>query len=129
MIVILYYKLELLHFYNYCRHTGKNTSDVPSTLRTALKRTNSLMFPNMHTILRIMLTFPVTTCTCERSIAVLNRIKSYNRTTQLDDRLTGHSMICAYSDTEIDWDKVINTFANKYPRRMMFINILEDDKV
>lgn len=87
------------------------------------------MFPNMHTILRIMLTFPVTTCTCERSIAVLNRVKSYNRTTQLDDRLTGLSMICAYRDTEIDWDKVINTFANKYPRRMMLINILDDDKV
>ena len=24
MIVILYYKLELLHFYNYCRHTEKH---------------------------------------------------------------------------------------------------------
>ena len=76
-----------------------------------------------------MLTFPVTTFTCERSIAVLNRVKSYSRTTQLDDRLTGLSMICTYRDTEIDWDKVINTFADKYPRRMMLINILDDDKV
>ena len=76
-----------------------------------------------------MLTFPVTTCNCERSIAVLNRLKSYNRTTQLDDKLTGLSMICAHRHTEIDWDKVINTFANKYPRRMTLINILDDDKV
>ena len=95
MIVILYYKLRIVTFFKIIVDILENTSDVPSTLRTALKRKNSLMFPHMHTILRIMLTFPVTICTCERSIAVLNRVKSYNRTTQLDDRLTGLSMICA----------------------------------
>lgn len=76
-----------------------------------------------------MLTFPVTTCTCERSIATLNRVKSYNRTTQLDERLTSLSVISAYRDIEINWDKVINTFANKYPRKMTLINILDEDKV
>ena len=80
-------------------------------------------------MLRIMLTFPVTTCTCERSISALNRVKSFNRTTQLDDRLTGLYIICAYRDVEIKWDKVINTFANKNPRRMVLINISDDEKL
>ena len=46
--------------------------------------------------------------------------------TQLGDRLTGLCIICAYRDVEINWDKVINTFANKNPRRMALINILDD---
>ena len=89
--------------------------------------TKSIMFPNIHTILRIMLTFPVTTCTCERSISVLNRVKSFNRRTHLDDTLTGLCIICAYRDVKINWDKVINTFANKNPRRMALISILDDE--
>ena len=76
-----------------------------------------------------MLTFPVTTCTCERSISVLNRVKSFNRTTQWDDRLTGLCIICAYRDVEVNSDKVINSFANKTLRRMALINILDDEKL
>ena len=67
-------------------------------------------------------------CTCDRSISVLNRVKSFNRTTQFDDRLTGLCIIYAYRDVEINWDKVINAFANKNPRRMALINILDDEK-
>ena len=60
---------------------------------------------------------------------MLNGVKSFNRTTQVDDRLTGFCIICAYRDVRINWDNVINTFANKNPRRMALINILGDEKV
>ena len=78
-----------------------------------------MMFPNIHSILRILLTYPVTICECERSISVLNRVKTFNRTTQTDERLTGLCIICAYRETPINWEKVVNTFAGapilKYP--------------
>ena len=86
------------------------------------------MFPNIHTIIRILLTFPVTTCECERSISVLTRVTTFNRTVQTDERLTGLCIICAYRDTDIDWQKVVNTFAAENPRRMALINILDDEK-
>ena len=66
-----------------------------------------MIFPNIHTIIWILLTFPVTTCECERSISILNRVKSFNRTTQTDQRLTGLCIICAYRDVAIDWEKVV----------------------
>ena len=75
-----------------------------------------------------MLTFPVTTCECERSISVLNRVKKFNRTTQTDERLSGLCMLCAYRDTPIDWEKVVNTFASQLPRCMTLTNILDDEK-
>ena len=98
-------------------------------LTSAVKKTKSIIFPNIHTILRIMLTLPVITCTCERSMSVLNRVKSFNQTTQLDDRLTGLCIICAYRDVEINWDKVMNTYANKNHRQMALISILDDEKL
>ena len=113
----------------YCRYTGKKSSEVITALISAVKKTKSILFPNIHTILRIILTLPVTTCTCKRSISVLNRVKSFNGTTQLDDRLTGLCIICAYRDVETNWDKVVNTFANNNPRRMALINILDDEKL
>ena len=86
-----------------------------------------MMFPNIHTILRILLTFPVTTCECERSISLLNRVKIFNWTSQKDERLTGLCIICAYRDVSIDWEKVVNTFALENPRRMALINMLDDE--
>ena len=99
-----------------------------TTLSGALKGTSHIMFPNIHTIIRILLTFPVTTCECERSISVLTRVNTFNRTVQTDERLTGLCIICAYRDTDIDWQKVVNTFAAENPRRMTLINILDDEK-
>ena len=36
---------------------------------------------------------------------------------------------CCYerNDVEVDFDEVIDDFARKYPRRMQFANILEDE--
>ena len=87
------------------------------------------MFPNIHTILRILLTFPVTTCSCKKSISVLNRVKSYHRTTQTDERVTGLCLLCSYREFDIDWEKDVNTFAIEHARRMAFINIMDDSKL
>ena len=97
-------------------------------MQSALKGLSKQLFPNIHTILRVLLTYPVTTCTCERSISVLNRMKSFNRTTQTDGRLNGLCILSAYRDTKIDWEKVVNTFAAHNPRRMAQINIFDDEK-
>ena len=70
-----------------------------------------MIFPNIHTIIWILLTFPGTTCECERSIYVLKRVKSFKRTTQADQRLKGLCISCAYRDTAIDWENVVRTFA------------------
>ena len=67
----------------------------------------------MSIILRILLTFPVTTCSCERSISVLSRVKSYKRTTQTDEQLDGLCLLCAYREVAIDWDKLVNTLQLK----------------
>ena len=78
--------------------------------------------------MRILLIFSVTSCECERSISALNRIKTFNRTTQTDERLTGLCIICAYRETPINLEKVVNTFAGANLRNMALRNILDDGK-
>ena len=84
---------------------------VPTALNAALKGSSKALFPIIHTILHILLTFPFTTCACERRILVLNRVNSFNHTTQTDERLSGLCIISGYREVAIDWDKVVNTFA------------------
>ena len=35
-------------------------------------------------------------------------------------------MISAYREKDIDWEKVVNTFALENPRKMVLINIFEE---
>ena len=46
----------------------------------------------------------------------------------LTERLTGLCIICAYRETPINWEKVVNTFAGANPRKMALRNILDDGK-
>ena len=77
-IFLLSFRVLLFHFQTY----RKNSTVVSTALNAALKGSSKALFPSIHTILHILLTFPVTTCTCERSISVPNRVKSCNLITQ-----------------------------------------------
>ena len=49
--------------------------------------------------------------------------------TQTDEQLiTGLCLLCAYRDTSIDWDAVVNTFAAENPRKMSLINVMDESK-
>ena len=56
-------------------------------------------------------------------------MKSYCRTTQTDERVTGLCLFCSYREFDIDWEKVVNTFATESARRMALINIMDDGKL
>ncbi|KAG0430646.1 hypothetical protein HPB47_022499 [Ixodes persulcatus] len=53
----------------------------------------SSLFPNVHTLLKILATLPVTTATVERSFSTLRRLKTYLRNRTAEDRLNGLDLI------------------------------------
>ena len=55
--------------------------DAPNTPTKALSHATECLFPNVHKLLRLICTLPVTSCECERSVIVLRRLKTYLRTT------------------------------------------------
>ena len=56
-----------------------HTEGLPSTIEETMKQMLTTMFPNIYQVLLILAVVPVTTCSCERSISTLKRVKNYLR--------------------------------------------------
>ena len=57
---------------------------LPDTPADALAFASESMFPNIHQLLRLVCTIPVTSCECKRSVSILRRLKTYLRSSQLE---------------------------------------------
>ena len=99
--------------------------DRPDTASKALEQADSLLFPNIHCLLRILCTLPVTSCECERSISGIRRLKTYMRTTMTEERMNGLLLTHIHYDMELDIDVIIDEFARCRPRRMELLDILQ----
>ncbi|KAJ8024838.1 52 kDa repressor of the inhibitor of the protein kinase [Holothuria leucospilota] len=97
----------------------------PTTLEEAMDHADNLLYPNIHILLRIVATLPVTTSECERSFSCLRRLKTYLRGTMTQTRLSGLALMNIHYDKDINRDTVITEFARRQPRRMELVNILE----
>ena len=60
--------------------SGKVES-LPKNVEEIVKYGYKSIFPNIFQILKLIAVTPVTTCTCERSISSLRRLKTYLRST------------------------------------------------
>lgn len=100
---------------------------LPVNLSSLLRVTDRTTFPNIYEALKIAATIPVTTCTCERSISALRRLKTYLRNTMSEDRMNSLALMHAHRDIIIDAEKVIDRFAIRHPRRMKLLDILNED--
>jgi len=94
-------------------------STIPSTAIDALNSCQKSIFPNVHTLLTIACTLPVTTASAERSFSSLRRLKAYLRSTMSTERLSGLSLLYVHPQVTITPDEVIDDFA-KAPRRQAF---------
>ena len=104
-----------------------HVGELPSKPKESLVHCDYNYFPNIHTLLRIICTLPVTSCFCERSISGLKRLKTYLRSTMGQERLNGLAMMHFHYDLDIDHDAVLDMFARKHPRRMALKNVLDSD--
>src|SRR4029434_3765442 len=67
-------------------------------------------YPNIHCVLQVLLTMPVSTASAERSFSTTRRLKTYLRSTMTDKRLTGLALINIHTDLEIDSEEVLKQF-------------------
>jgi hypothetical protein len=78
------------------------------------------IFPNIHTLLVIGATLPVTTASAERTFSSMKRIKTYLRSTMSAERLTGLALLNIHKSIALTADEVIDHFASKN-RRLDFV--------
>lgn len=100
------------------RYTGKKAEERPSSVGEAIKECDKDMFPNIHVLLQIACTIPVTSCECERSASGLRRLNNFMRASMGKDRLSYLALLHIHYDTPIDLDTIVDSFARRHPRRL-----------
>jgi hypothetical protein len=79
-------------------------------------------YKTLATALQILLTFPVSVASCERSFSKVKLIKSYLRSTMSQDRFTNFATLSIENEvvSSIDFSDVIKYFAAIKSRKVQF---------
>ena len=75
------------------RKWKETDSDVSSKMVDALQACEISVFPNIHVLLWLALTIPITSCESERSVSQLKLVKSSHRSTMTSERLSGLTLM------------------------------------
>ena len=94
--------------------------EKPKTVTAALALAESAMCPCIANLLKLVATWPVTTCSCERSISALRRLKTYLRSTMSQTRLRGLALLHVHGyRTKLDKEKVLERFLHRHARSII----------
>jgi hypothetical protein len=102
------------------RWTTVAEEQYPKTLSDTLVACDSQCYPNLHTLLKIFLTLPVTSATAERSFSTQRRLLTYLRSTMGEDRLTGLALLSIHRDVDVPVEAIIDELSRK-KRRLNFV--------
>lgn len=105
-----------------------SVTDKPSTLEETVNDTRTCvsMFPNVCKILFLVQLTSVTSASTERANSSLKFVKCPSRSTMGEDRLNALLLLYIHKDIKIDYNEIVNMFANKNPRRMILSLSRED---
>jgi len=71
------------------------------------------VFPNLYKLLQVAITIPISSATCERSFSAMRKVKTWLRTSMLQEKFNNSSILYIEKDINISIEKVIDIFANK----------------
>lgn len=107
----------------------QNAADKrPTTCASAVKVCDSRLFPNIHVLLQIVCTLPVTSCECERNASALRRLHNFMRARMTESRLTSLALMHIHYQHSIDLDTVVQMFAELHPRRLQLSSVLLESR-
>ena len=92
------------------------------TICEAFNKSNLTMFSEVHVLLCLYLTMPVTTATPERTFSVLKRVKTYLRSTMTQQRLNNAMLLHIHKEAtdELDLVAVACSLAQSNDRRCKY---------
>ena len=85
------------------------------------------IFPNITQVLSILLTTAATSASVERAYSALRHVKTDFRSVMGEEHLNGLLLVCIHRDIFLDYDKIIDVYASRYPRMMLLINPLSEN--
>ena len=106
----------------YWRDDKRSVALLPANALDSLNDCSAKTYPNMHILLKVLATFPVSTATPERVFSKLERTLTAIRSTMTEDRIEALVLIQAHRDRVISLpvDNVISKFTECGSRRLGF---------
>ena len=74
------------------------------------------VYPNVHTLIELMLTIPCTTASVEHSLSGLRFLKTYLRNRCGEERLSAMALMFLHRDVQVDYDEVVEDFLRRKQR-------------
>ena len=99
---------------------------IPSNLVQALGSCDAESYRNIHHLLLIGCTLPITSAEAERTFSLLRRIKIYTRSTLTEDHFSDLAVMAMHYQERIPIQEVLEAFLQQHPRRIFQRSILED---
>ena len=98
-------------------------AEIPSNFLEALGACDSSSFPNIHHLLLICCTLPITSAEAERTFSLLRRIKTYTRSTLAEEHFSDLAVIAVHYQER---HEIMKTFIQQHPRRLFKQSVLEE---
>ena len=105
---------------------NQEPENIPTTIAGALKVIDKMYFPNLFELLKLVATFPITSCECERSFSTLRRLKTWLRSSMETDRLAALALMNTHYGHPVCYNRVADLFFQLYPRRLFKSNLIFD---
>ena len=102
----------------------KDINSLSKTLKYISDSNLGVMFPNRKKVTSILLTISATSASVESANSTLRLIKTDYRSTMSEDSFKAFVSMYAHWDIKLDYNRIIQTYTNKYPHRLFLINPL-----
>ena len=79
-------------------------------LHSALTLADNDLYPNNHTIFKLLIVLPVTSVCCERSFSALHRLKTWVRSTLIGERLCGLAMLHSHRNITVNRENILRRY-------------------
>jgi len=87
----------------------------------SIMHTDADLFPNIRLVMQVSATRPSSTASAERSFSGLKRLKTYLRSSMLEDRLSALALLHIHQDIPVPVDDIIDSFARLGPHRLAYL--------
>ena len=92
--------------------------ELPNNLLLALGACDEDTFPNIHRLLLIACTLPISSAEAERSFSLMKRIKTCTRSTMSEERFSDLAVITMHYPERFEVDEICDAFVKAHPRRL-----------
>ena len=100
---------------------------MPQNLTESLDSHNYKLFPNVYTCLYLLLIIPVSPAANEHSHSWLQIVKSKLHSDMGEERLNALMLLYVHKDIVLNYNKLFDIYANRYPRRSRILNPMKED--